>query len=269
MSDYRVERLSVDKIEGFARDFLVDCAKLPNGAIDVLAALRQPRIKTIHGYKVLRLILEADEHLPDDLAHVWSSDGRVTVTARTSLWNRAKAGDVDALKDLRHEFGHVLLHSGAQTKSNVTLDRKLAGNATYEFIEDEYSAERQADWIAACLAMPSNKICADMDVRDVAADWAVPLSEAEWRLQRVRSTAPKRISPALMRDIEWLRAGSCVTKQAQTLWDQLPSAPDRPPMRARIANGFLIEYSQYNKYTQTGWAVEAGRILPLLLKMSG
>ena len=269
MSDYRVERLSIEKIEGFARDFLVDCPKLPSGAIDILAALRQPRVKTIHGYKVLRLKLEADEHLPDDLAHVWSADGRVTVTARTSLWNRAEAGEVDALKDLRHEFGHVLLHSGAQTKSNVTLDRKLAGNATYKSIEDDRSAERQADWMAACLAMPGGKIRPDMDVRDVAADWGVPLHEAQWRLERVRSTAPKRISTALMRDIEWLRAGSCVTEQAQVLWDQLPSAPDTSPTRAQIANGFLIEYCQYKKYTQTGWAVEAGKIVPLMLKMDG
>jgi IrrE N-terminal-like domain len=269
MSDYRVERLSIEKIEGFARDFLADCPKLPSGAIDILAALRQPRIKTIHGYKVLRLKLEADEHLPDDLAHVWSTDGRVTVTARASLWNRAGAGEVDALKDLRHELGHVLLHSDAQTKSNVTLDRKLAGNATYKFIEDECSAERQADWIAACLAMPSKKIRPEMDVRDVAADWGVPLYEAQWRLERARSVAPKRMSPAVVRDIEWLRAGSRLTEQAQALWDQLPSSPDTSPARARIANGFLIEYCQYNKYTQTGWAVEAGKIVPLMLKMEG
>ena len=51
MSDYRVERLSIEKIEGFARDFLADCPKLPGGAINVLAAPRQPRIKTIHGHK--------------------------------------------------------------------------------------------------------------------------------------------------------------------------------------------------------------------------
>ena len=80
MSDYRVEWLSIEKIEGFARDFLADCPKLPSGAIDILAALRQPRIKTIHGYKVLRLKLEADEHLPDDLAHVWSVPIRLTQT---------------------------------------------------------------------------------------------------------------------------------------------------------------------------------------------
>jgi IrrE N-terminal-like domain len=240
MSDYGVDRLSIERIEGFARDFLVDCPKLPNGAIDILAVLRQPRIKTIHGRKVLRLKLVADGHLPDDLAHIWSTEDRVTVTARTSLWNRAQDGDVEALKDLRHEFGHALLHSGAQTKSNVTLDRKLAGNATYNFIEDDRSAERQADWMAACLAMPCGRIRPDMDVRDVAADWGVPLLEAQWRLERVRSTAPKPVSPALMRDIEWLRAGSGVTEQASALWDQLPYAPDTCPTRARIANGFLL-----------------------------
>jgi IrrE N-terminal-like domain len=197
MSDYRVDRLSIEKIERFASDFLVGCPKLPNGAIDILAALRQPRIKTIHGHKVLRLKLVADEHLPNDLAHVWSKEDRVTVTARTSLWNKAQDGDVEALRDLRHEFAHALLHSGAQTKSNVTLDRKLAGNATYNFIEDDRSAERQADWMAACLAMPSGKIRPDMDVRDAAADWGVPLREAQWRLELLRSTAPKRMSAGL------------------------------------------------------------------------
>jgi hypothetical protein len=103
----------------------------------------------------------------------------------------------------------------------------------------------------------------------VAADWSVPLHEAQRRLERVRSMAPKRISSALMRDIEWLRAGSRMTEQAQALWDRLPSAPDTCPTRARIANGFLIEYCQFNKYTQTGWAVETGKIVPLMLKMEG
>jgi hypothetical protein len=31
MSDYRVDRLSIEKIERFASDFLVGCPKLPNG----------------------------------------------------------------------------------------------------------------------------------------------------------------------------------------------------------------------------------------------
>ena len=30
----------------------------------------------------------------------------------------------------------------------------------------------------------------------------------------------------VVRDIEWLRAGSRLTEQAQALWDQLPSSPE-------------------------------------------
>ena len=112
MSDYPVDRLSIERIEGFARDVLADCPKLPNGAIDILAALRLPTVKTIHGPKILRLKLVADEFLPEDLAHVWSSNGRVTVTARTSLWNKDQANDVGALKVLRHEFGRALALKG-------------------------------------------------------------------------------------------------------------------------------------------------------------
>jgi IrrE N-terminal-like domain len=213
--------------------------------------------------------LVADDLLPGKLAQVWAGNGRTTVTARTSLWNEAEANNASALKDLRHEYGHVLLHSGARTKSAVTLDRQLEGNDIHNFIDPDCSAENQANWIAACLAMPFSKIHPSTDVHDVIADWNVPLSEAEWRLERVRSMAPKRISSALMRDIEWLQAGSRMTEQAQALWDKLPFAPDTCPTRARIANGFLIEYCQYNKYTQTGWAVEAGKIVPLMTKMEG
>src|SRR5450432_2561069 len=125
MTDYTVDRLSTDKIEEFARNYLANCPKLPCGAIDILKSLRLPTVKTIHGLKVLRLKLVADDLLPDKLAQVWASDGRVTVTARTSLWNRADAGGSDALKEFRHEFGHMLLHSGARTKSAVPLDRQL------------------------------------------------------------------------------------------------------------------------------------------------
>src|ERR1700693_3376062 len=105
MTDYTVDRLSIEKIEEYAGEVLVSCPKLPNGAIDILSALRQPTVKTIHGRKVLRLKLVADDHLPDDFAHVWSSNDRVTVTARTSLWNRAESNDADALKDLGPGFG--------------------------------------------------------------------------------------------------------------------------------------------------------------------
>jgi IrrE N-terminal-like domain len=180
MTDYTVTPLSIEKIEEYARDALARCPKLLSGAIDILATLRLPRVKTIYGEKVLRLKLLADELLPDDLAHVWAGEDRVTVSARITLWNKAEASDCEALKELRHEFGHVLLHSGARTKSNVTLDRKMGGNATYKFFEEESSAERQADRMASCLAMPYNKIRPDMDVRDVSADWNVPLSEAQW-----------------------------------------------------------------------------------------
>lgn len=117
--------------------------------------------------------------------------------------------------------------------------------------------------------MPFSKMHPSMDVRDVSADWNVPLSEAQWRLERVRASAPKRLPDSLKRDIAWLRAGNLVTTQAQKLWDELPLAPDKSLTGARIANGYLVEYCQYNKYTQTGWAVEAGMIVPLMLKMSG
>ena len=85
MTDYRVDRLTIEKIEEHARACLTDCPKMPNGAIDILATLRAPRVKTIHGIKILRLKLVSDELLPDKLAQVWVGDGRVTVTARTSL----------------------------------------------------------------------------------------------------------------------------------------------------------------------------------------
>jgi hypothetical protein len=269
MSDYTVDRLSIERIEGFARELLVECPKLANGAIDILATLRLPTIKTIHGVKTLRLKLVADDLLPGKLAQVWVGDGRVTVTARTSLWNKAEDNNAEALKDLRHEFGHVVLHSGARTKGQVTLNREVAGNSIHKFIEAERSAENQANWIAACLAMPLSKMHSSMDVRGVSAGWNVPLEEAQWRLELVRSAAPKRLSDSLKRDIDWLRAGSRVTAQAQALWDNLPMAPDTPCTVARIADGFLVEYCQYNQYTQTGWTVEIGKIIPLMRKMEG
>jgi hypothetical protein len=267
MTDYTVDSLSMERIEAIARDVLASCPKLPSGGIDILAALRLPTVKTIRGVRTLRLKLVADDLLPGKLAQVWVGDGRITATARTSLWNKAEDNDAEALKELRHEYGHVLLHSGAPTKGAVTLNRELGGNAVHKFIEADCSAENQADWIAACLAMPFNKFSPSMDVRDVVADWNVPKREAQWRLERVRSVSPKRLPDSLKRDIDWLRAGSQVTPQAQALWDRLPLAADRPPTVARIANGFLVEYSKYNQCAQTGWAVEANKIVPLMLKM--
>jgi hypothetical protein len=63
MTDYTVDRLSIERIEGFARDVLANCPKLPNSAIDILATLRLPTVMTIHGRKVLRLKLVADDGL--------------------------------------------------------------------------------------------------------------------------------------------------------------------------------------------------------------
>jgi hypothetical protein len=269
MTDYTVAPLSIEKIEEHARNILVDCPKLSNGAIDILKTLRLPSVKTIHGTKVLRLKLVADDLLPDKLAQVWASVGRVTVTARASLWNKAEDHDPGALKELRHEFGHVVLHSSGRTSSAVTLDRRLEGNAIHKFIEPNRRAEDQADWMASCLAMPLNEIKPSMDVRDVSANWNVPLDEAQWRLERARLVAPKRIPESIRRNIDTFRANAGIPALAQTLWDQLPRAPNRPPDMGRLADGFLVEYQQYNQFTQTGWTVEGQRIVPLMLKMRG
>jgi hypothetical protein len=203
MTDYTVAPLSIEKIEEHARGILVDCPKLSNGAIDILKTLRSPKVKTINGTKVLRLKLVADELLPDKFAQVWAGGGRVTVTARASLWNKAEDHDPEALKDLRHEFGHVVLHSAGRTTSAITLDRRLEGNAIHNFIDPDRRAENQANWIAACLAMPLNKIQPSMDVREVSADWNVPLAEAQWRLEHIRlagqNVYPRRFEGTLIR----------------------------------------------------------------------
>lgn len=269
MTDYTVDPLSIERIEQYARSVLADCPNLSNGAIDILKTLRLPSVKTIHGTKILRLNLVADELLPDKFAQVWASSGRVTVTARASLWNRAEDHDPDALKELRHEFGHVVLHSGAATSSAVTLDRRIDGNDIHKFIDQDRSAENQADWIASCVAMPLNQIQPSMDVRDVSANWNVPLDEAQWRLERVRLIAPKRLPDSIRRNIDTLHARTGIPASAQALWEQLPCAPNALPTVARLANGFLVEYGQYKRYTQTGWTVEGMKVVPLMLKMEG
>ena len=153
MTDYTVAPLSIEKIEEHARNILVDCPKLSNGAIDILKILRLPKVKTIHGTKVLRLKLVTDELLPDKFAQVWAGGGRVTVTARASLWNKAEDHDPEALKDLRHEFGHVVLHSAGSTTSAVTLDRRLEETPS-TISSTQIAAQRIRQIDRACLAMP-------------------------------------------------------------------------------------------------------------------
>jgi hypothetical protein len=269
MTDYTVTRRSVEQIEQIARDVLVDCPKLPNGAIDILTALRQPWIKTIQGKKKLRLKLVADELLPDKLAQVWAVKDRVTVTVRASLWTRAAEFDPEGLKELRHEFSHGVLHSEERTKGHVALDRQLLGNKVHNFIDPEQRAEDQADWLEACLAMPRDKVSPEADVRDLVASWNVTLKEAQWRVERVRASAPKRIPETIKRRMETIRAVGRIPDTFQSLWDDLPPAPNFLPSAARLARGYLIEYAQYQKYTQTGWDVESGRIIPLMPKMQG
>jgi hypothetical protein len=269
MSDFTVTRRSIEQIEQIACDHLSDCPKLPNGSIDVLTALRQPSIKTIQGSKTLRLKLVADQMLPEKLAQMWASKDRVTITARASLWNRAEEQNPESLKDLRHEYCHGLLHSNERTSGNVALDRQVLGNKVYDFITPEQRAEDQADWLAACLALPRAKISPDANVQDIVAFWNVTLKEALWRLERIRLELPKRIPETMKRRIETLKTAGSIPDTVQALWDGLPYAPDLQPSYARIASGFLVEYSEYRKYTQTGWSAENGRIVPLILKMQG
>lgn len=269
MTDYTVTRRSIDKIEEIAAEILAECPRLASGAIDILTALRSPEIKTVAGKKTLRLTLVPDELLPTKLAQMWAGRNRVTITARMSLWNKAEKYDPDASKDLRHEYSHAVLHSAERTSSAVTLNRQLGGNTVHRFIDEECRAENQADWLAACLAMPRTKIKPEMDVRDVGAEWNVPLKEAQWRLERVRITSPKRTPEAIRRNLEALKTAELVPSFAQTLWDKLPLAPDWAPSLARLANGYLVEYSHYRRYTQTGWAVEGNRVVPLMLTMQG
>jgi hypothetical protein len=267
MTDYTVTRRSLEQIEQIAKDILAHCPKQPTGAIDILAALRQPRIRTVTGEKILRLKLVANDLLPNRVAQMWGSSERVTITARISLWNRAEEFYVEAQKDLRHEYSHGILHSEERTKGNVPLNRLIGGNKAHEFIEPERRAEDQADWLAACLGMPRETISSSVDVRDLIADLNVTLEEAQWRLEKVRLAAPRRISETLRSSIETIRAAGSIPGDVQALWDNLPLAPDYLPRDGRLAGGFLIEYCQYRMYNQTGWNSENGRIVPLMLKM--
>ena len=269
MTDYTVASLSIEKIEEHAQQTLTWCPRIPSGAIDILAALRLPTVRTIHGTKTLRLKLVADELLPEKLAQVWAGGNRVTVTVSMSLWNRAQDYEPEALKDLRHEYSHTILHSAARTSSAVTLDRRLGGNAVHNFIDPDRRAENQADWLAACLAMPATKIKPGMDVRDISADWNVPIQEACWRLERVRMAAPKRIPDSFRRNLRAIADCNTIPAFAQALWDQLPCLPDSPSSAVRVAEGFMVELHEFRKCSQTGWAVEGGKIVPLMPNMMG
>ena len=138
--DYQVKHHSNEEVRKIARQSR-DRAGLAKAVyIDIVALLKEGTITTVVGRKKLEFRVCPDSELGDDDVLTSYAPGKVTITARESVFMRALMGDGRARSTLAHEYGHAVMHEGAPKARRVGA----AGISTPKWLNASRSAEHQA-----------------------------------------------------------------------------------------------------------------------------
>jgi hypothetical protein len=252
--DVPVSRRSQQDIEASARPW--SDVGAPNGGlvIDMIRLYKEAKVE---------LIARPDAEMGTDLAHAVPQLNRVFI--RESLLRAAKAGDLEAKMVLAHEFGHVVLHRGAESKA-----RKVEGNAPLRFIPEEESAEAQAWKFARALTMPLSVVDKVQTADELATYCQVSVEHARLRLTERRQLFGKRASPSFVQGLLPRKSPSELAEERKAkearerlqIWNKAQRIPgDRTNSRMCSRGKWRVVWSEYNQMTECGWIIREGAII--------
>ncbi len=177
-------------------------------------------------------------------ANAFVSGDRKSLFLRESLTTRASAGDPQAIFDVVHELGHLVLHPNRGPE----LPRMIDGNIRSRGLDKNSSAEYQANRFARAFLMLPEEIEQFDDVDPLAENCNVPVKQAELRLTEFRLVAQP------------------LPRAARFAWEHARFSSDfafNDPSRYRLSRGgLLVDVAGYNKPDHKfGWFEDCGNIV--------
>jgi hypothetical protein len=217
----------------------------------------------------LKLVVKSDAAMGDNEAYALADENMIC--CRRSISRGLRFGDPHARYVIGHELGHIFLHRGSAPKA-----RKVGGNRTLSFIDEEESAERQAWKFARALFVTR----ADLELNDTNKAIGVrvglapgPVGMRREEVQKaIKAQQPKRVPPAVGAFLEKARLAERDAKSAGLMgtreeierrraWSLAAQLEGEDPARVRSARGFRVEWRDYGQVdSQVGWTVRNGEV---------
>ncbi len=172
-TDYRVTPRSDDDVTRLANNLLVYFGASNRFPVNVISLVQRPNIWTVTGEKKLEFLAVPDEQLEDDAVTTYSP-GSVRITARQSVFTRAKMGVGRDRMTLAHELGHAVMHDGPPMARGLGA----VGKSPVSWIKTYESAEHQAKVFGSRLLIIDELAEDAVDAEDVSTRFGISLEAA-------------------------------------------------------------------------------------------
>jgi IrrE N-terminal-like domain len=181
--DHRVSFRSREGIRDIALEWRRAGHILNAGYFDITDFVENVLAK--HTFKKGRLTLKFFRGVPDD-DPAFVTYKPLTLHVDESVWTLARLGDPDSRHIIAHEIGHIILHDHYARPFSNDPSQWLKS------VEDENSAEWQANIFAAYFLAPDHLVRAYVDSNSLAKNCSLPANLAQERKLDVEN--PKRRS---------------------------------------------------------------------------
>ena len=198
----------------------------------------------------------------DDLAYSDAVVGQIFCRRRVSRGLRF--GDPWARYLIGHELGHMFLHRGCAPKA-----RKVHGNKTLAFIDEDESGERQAWKFARALFVTRYDLTSGEFDEDVAIRVGIPPGPVGLRREEVRkalhANLPKVVPSIVSSYLEIARSVENASMAKRAAWERAAVIQGEDPARVRSARGYRVEWNYYERAnSQVGWVIVKGEVRSLM-----
>jgi hypothetical protein len=179
LPDAEVQALAVNWRKQLERHFLSNCLDVAALFSAVGQAVNWP------------IKVEARPDSAMGQANAFVSADRSTVYVREGLIRAATNGDPEAVFDVTHEVGHIVLH-----RAQVPLARMATRDNHYKFLQPEESAEHQANVFTRTFLMTDEEVALYPTAEALSENCFTPLHQAVLRLAEYGRTTGRMLRKA-------------------------------------------------------------------------
>jgi hypothetical protein len=174
-----------------------------------------------------------------------------------------------------HEVGHMFLHRGDAPKP-----RKISGNASYAFIQEDESSEAQAWKFSRALFVTREDLNSGDSDDEIAFRVGIPVEAVQMRRKEVerarQASRPKAVPSNVVEFLDKARRTNDAREVARdgearsglakrTAWARASQIPGESPLKVRVARGFRVEWDHYgDAHSDFGWTIVHGEVRSLL-----
>lgn len=171
--DYRVQPRSDVEIRRLAKKLREFFGVSKDRRVDVLACLNRDTIWTVKGMRRLNSLVLPDSEMGGTDGKTSHNGHNVLITIKKSVRDDALLGLGRARNTIAHEFGHAVMHDGAE------MLRLACGNTSPKWIKPFESAEHQVKIFAPAFLI--NDIIAKnlTSIAEISIEFGISLESAE------------------------------------------------------------------------------------------